>query len=58
MKQKSAKNEDNVKEGQIIENVEPKEKKKGKEITWAILTSVGYVAIIITKHSKPGKQQL
>ena len=47
IKQKGIKNEDNVKEGQMIENVEQKEKKKGKEITWAIFTSIGYVAIII-----------
>ena len=47
IKQKGIKNEDNVKEGQMIENVEQREKKKGKEITWAIFTSIGYVAIII-----------
>ena len=47
IEQKGIKNENNVKEGKIIENVEQKEKKKGKEIAFAILTSVGYVAIII-----------
>ena len=47
IEQKGVKDGDNVKEGQMIENVEQKEKKKGKEITWAIFTSIGYVAIII-----------
>ena len=53
IKQKGIKNEDNVKEGQMIENVEQKEKKKGKEITWAIFTSIGYVAIIILSTASP-----